>query len=103
MVTPCSSPASSRSPASLLTDTTKRARKEAKLAPAARNQKVPELSAREANTRPERNSNGLNPRISIPACLFVTIITEAMLTPASDITGPPGGAAYEEAISRGAA
>ncbi len=103
MVTPCSSPTARLCAASPFTDRIKRDRKEAKLAPTAINQKGPELSAREANARPEMNSNGLNHLMLTPACLTISCTTGAMLTSASDKNVPLKAAALVEQVARGAA
>jgi hypothetical protein len=80
------SPAARLSAASPFTERTSRAAKEAKLPAAARNQKGPELSAREASTSPAANSAGLVPLIALPACLTLPSPTHAMLSPTSDKT-----------------
>lgn len=88
-----SSLAARSSPASLLTEMMSRAIKEARLAPAARSQKGPVLSAREASTSPVANSTGLNPFMSLPACLCPSFTTGAMLASGSDKSGRYGAAA----------
>ncbi len=84
MVSPLS--AARPSSASFLTHRMRRARKEEKLPAAARNQKGPELSAREANTNPATNNSGLGPFIAQPACHPGMAVTIGMLAPPSDKT-----------------
>jgi hypothetical protein len=100
MVMPRSSLAARPSPASLLTERTSRAVKEAKLAPAARNQKGPALSAREASASPITNNTGLSPFMSLPACLSLSFITGAMLASSSDKTGRVAAAAPRNLVFR---
>jgi hypothetical protein len=81
--------------ASLLTDRTRRARKEAKLPSAARNQNVPVLSAMEARMIPAIKSAGFRPFMTLPTCLSLSIVPGAMLASPSDKIGgtlPPAGA-----------
>ena len=80
-------------PASLFTERMSRAVKEARLAPAARSQKGPALSAREASASPLTNRTGLNPFISLPACLCPLFTTGAMLASTSDKCGRGAAAA----------
>ena len=82
-----SSLAARPSPASLLTERMSRAVKEARLAPAARSQKGPALSAREAKASPVTNNTGLNPFMSLPACFRMSCTTGAMLASGSDKSG----------------
>ena len=72
------------SAASLRTDRMNRARKEAKLPAAVRNQNGPELSAREASASPAMNNTGLRLFMTLPTCLSLFFITQAMLAPPSD-------------------
>jgi hypothetical protein len=86
--------------ASLLTARTSKAAKQAKLPAAARNQKGPELSAREASASPATNSIGLQPVISLSTCLSFEFAHVEMLSPPSDKSGGrkclrPGGLPWE--------
>lgn len=81
-------PAACLSAASLLTDRTSRAVKEAKLPAAARNHKGPALSAREASASPATKRAGLKPFMTLSTCLSPTAVTRQMLSPPSDRTRP---------------
>jgi len=100
MVMPRSSLAARPSPASLLTERMSKVVKEARLPPAARNQKGPALSAREASASPATNNTGLNPFMYLPACLSLSFTTGAMLASGSDKTGRVAPAAPGEPASR---
>ena len=70
--------------ASPRTDSTSRTVKERKLPAAARNQKGPALSAREASARPTVNSAGLNHFMDSSTCLSPVVYPREMLAPPSD-------------------
>ena len=72
------------SAASPRTDSTSRTEKDRKLPAAARNQKEPALSAREARTRPAMNNAGLVPFMDLFTCLSSTVCPLPMLAPPSD-------------------
>jgi hypothetical protein len=103
MVMRCSSPPARLSAASLLTERTNRVVNEAKLPTAARNQKGPALSAREASANPAMNSAGLKPFMAFSTCLSSNVVPEQMLAPPSDKSGRHGQACPGSSARGGAA
>ena len=92
------SPAPRLCVASLLTESAKRAVNEARLPAAARNQRGPALSAREASTSPDTKSTALNPLMTFSNHLSLSVIPVPMLALASDNAAGrgkacPGGSA----------